>query len=96
MGIDAKLLVDHRSPCTELDRTRKETRENFERVFDKIDDPIAGLGAHTRAISNSTAWQERIEGRVNQMYVLVVTAALSGLASLVVGVVLLLAGRGRP
>ncbi len=88
---EARLLVDHRSPCEELDRARN----SIGKIFDRINDPETGLGALNRGLHNSVEWQERIEGRVNQLYLLALTAALSGLASLVVGLALLLAGGKR-
>lgn len=52
------------------------------------------MAAHGQALANAKDWQERLESRVNQIYVLAVGAMLSALGSLVVGLLMLAISRG--
>ena len=52
------------------------------------------VAAQGQAIINAKAWQNRLESRVNQIYVLALAAMLSALGSLTVGIVLLMIQRG--
>lgn len=88
---EAQLLVDHRSPCPELLRARG----NIDKLFDLTSDENTGLGALNRGLHNSVDWQGRMEKRIDQMYNLVIAAALSGFGSLIVGLILLVAQRGK-
>ncbi len=88
---EAQLAVDHRSPCPELLRAR----DNIDRLFNQTGDENTGLGALNRGLHNSVDWQGRIEKRVDQMYNLVIAATLSGVGSLIVGLILLAVQRGK-